>query len=629
MFKTREFKMTKEGIFRIALVAGIIFFSYQYGFGPLKLGKNTDVESGREYWSEQLAQSREAEYDVVVYGAEPQGVSAALSAARLGARTLLISNDEDAGGIVTKCLIPELELPYGHDGKILNGGLLEEFNKELGERFSDKKYLEVINKLLSAEETLEVQYNAAISGVSMSGVYLDAVELKLEDETRLVSGKMFIDASDGAELLEACQVPYYTGSGDLNMENSFMPVSLNFELSAKVGADVDFKEINSLLSSRTFYEELEKYPALNSNVGVDRFSIFPTDGNKFIISGLQFSGVNVLDDEALDDTYEKAVEEAKNLAEFLSKEFKQFSGLSFSRAAQSLRVSESRHYYGKYMLKVQDIMDNRFFEDTVSMGSYPVRIDKFAAKGSFIAGRGVQYGIPLRCLVPEKTSNMLMAGPRISYSSLAASSAGTVGTSIGTGEAAGALAVFCAARSENPGFVNTEHEKYAEFEEMLKEKGMYLPKKEIETGYKDNWSYPAAGKLVTLGLVAGGIDNNLKYDQKATQKDLAFILINGIYRVDKTVYSKELYDRLRPFITNDSLTFDRAVSLLGALYDFEGTTQEVYEKLCRQHRINDIMQQRLEDREVLTMDEVYYLGAYSIEYYTGKDISKVTSEWYN
>lgn len=614
--------MKKEGVFRLALVAGIIFFTYQYGFGPLQSGKNKDVGSGRKYWSEQLAQSGEADYDVVVYGAEPHGISAALSAARLGAHTLLISNDENVGGIITECLIPELELPYGQDDKILNGGLLAEFNKELGDKFSDKKYLEVVNKLLSAEDTLEVRYNSVISDVSMSGVYLDAVELKSGEETSSVSGKIFIDASDDAELLEACQVPYYTGSGDLNMEDSFMPVSLNFELTVKEGAKVESKEINSLVSSSTFYEELKKYPALNSNVGVDGFSIFSTDDNKVVISGLQFSGVNVLDDDALDEAYKNAADEAKNLAAFLSDEFKQFSGYSFSRTAQSLRVRESKHYYGKYMLTVQDIMDNRFFEDTVAMGSYPVWIDKFAAKGSFIAGRGVQYGIPLGCLIPEKTSNLLMAGPRSSYSSLASSSAGTIGTSIGTGEAAGALAVFCAARNENPGFVNTEHEKYAEFEEMLKEKSMHLPEKEIETKYKDNWSFPAAEKLVTLGLVAGGSDNNLKYDNKTSEKDLAFILINGIYRMDKTIYSKELYDRLRPFITNDSLTFDRAVGLIGALYGFEGTTDEVYEKLCHQHRINDIMQQRLEDREVLTMDEVYYLGAYSIEHYTGKDITR-------
>ena len=613
--------MKKEGIFRIALVAGIVFFTYQYGFGPFKSEKNKDVPSGREYWAQQLIQTGEADYDVVVYGAEPQGVSAALSAARLGAQTLLISEDADVGGIMTACLVPNLELPYGQDNKILNGGLLAELNKDLGNNFSDIKYLDVVNKLLSTEESLKILYNTSISGVSMSGVYLDAVELSSGEGIKTVSGKIFIDASEGSELLEACRVPYYTGSGDLNMEDSYMPVSLNFELSVRDESKADIKEINTLVSSSVFYETLKKYKALNSNVGLDDFSICFTQDNKAVISGVQFSGVNVLDTETLDEAYKKAVDEAKNLALFLSDEFKQFSGYTFSRAAQSLRVRESKHYYGKYMLTVQDILENRFFDETVAMGSYPVRIDKFAVRGSFIAGRSVQYGIPLGCLVPEKTSNLLMAGPRISYSSLASGSAGAIGTSIGTGEAVGALAVFCAARSESPAFINNKHEKYAEFEEMLKEKNMYLPEKDIEAKYKDNWSYAAAEKLITLGLVAGGIDNDLRYDSEAAQKDLAFILINGIYRVDKINYSKELYDRLRPFIINDGLTFEGTVSMIGALYGFEGTTDEVYKKLCEQHRINNIMQQRLEDREDLTMDEVYYLGAYSIQHFTGKDIT--------
>ncbi len=613
--------MKKEGIFRIALVAGIVFFTYQYGFGPIKFEKNKDIPSGKEYWSQQLIQTGESDYDVVVYGAEPQGVSAALSAARLGAKTLLISEDADAGGIITQCLVPELELPYGQDNKILNGGLLAELNKELGENFSDQEYLDIVDKLLSAEESLKVIYNTSLTGVSMSGVYLDEVELSSSEGTKTVSGKMFIDASDGAELLEACQVPNFSGSADLNMEDSYMPVSLNFELSLRDGSAADYKEINTLVSSNAFYEELKKYPALSGNVGLDDFSICSTQDNKVVISGVQFSGINVLDAEELAEAYIKAADEVENLALYLSKEFKQFSGYTFSRAAQNLRVRESRHYYGKYILTVQDILGNRFFDETIAMGSYPVRIDKFAVRGSFIAGSSVQYGIPLGCLVPEKTSNLLMAGPRISYSSLASGSAGNIGTSIGTGEAAGALAVFCAARSESPAFINNKHENYAEFEEMLKEKNMYLPEKEIETNDSDNWSYSAAGKLITLGLVAGGMDNNLRYDNKAAQKDLAFILINGIYRVDKNIYSKELYDRLRPFITNDSLTFERTVSMIGALYGLEGTIDEVYKKLCEQHCINSIMQQRLEDRENLTMDEVYYLGAYSIQHFTGKDIT--------
>ncbi len=609
--------------FRFVLIAAIIFFSYIYGFQPLQSNQRKASESDRRYWSEQLAQVDGADYDVIVYGGEPQGISAALSAARLGAKTLLISEEADAGGIVTKCLIPELEKPLGQKDKLLNGGLLEEMDKKLGSSFSEDKYLTVINELLDGEDTLDVRYNTSISGVSMSGVYLDRVELQTENGKETLSGKIYIDASDKGDLLDTCKVPYFTGSGDLSMEDSFMPVSLNFEMIAGNGAIDNIEMINELLNSDEFHDKVKYYEVLNKNAVLESPFGHLTDNNTIVISGLQLSGIDVSDWDNVNNAYLAAVDEAKNFSAFLSGQFEEFRDYSFSRAAESLRIKEYKHYNGKYLLTVQDIMDNRFFDETVAMGSYPVMIGKFAARGSFIAGNAVQYGIPLGCLVPANTSNLLMAGPHISYSSLAASSAGTIGTCIATGEAAGALAVFAAARNENPGFVDKNHEQYGDFEEMLKDKGIYLPNSRISSKhseYKDNWSYPSAGKLISLGLVAGGTNNDLKYDEKAKQMDLAFILINGIYRLDEGIYTKELYDRLRPFITNKDLTYDGAVAVIGALYDIEGSTEEVHKELCERHCINDIMQQRLEDREDLTMDEVYYLGAYSLQHYTGKYI---------
>lgn len=609
--------------FRFVLIAAIIFFSYIYGFEPLKINSRKVAGSGRKYWAEQLVQASGADYDVIVYSGEPQGVSAAISAARLGAKTLLISEEADVGGIITNCLIPELEKPIGLKDKLLNGGLLEEMDKKLGNSFSGERYLSVINELIDGEDRLDVLYNTSIAGVSMTGAYLEAVNLQTEKGRKTLTGKVYIDASNSGDLLDACKVPYFTGSGDLNMEDSFMPVTLNFEMVAEKDAAGDIEVINELLTSEEFQNKVRSYEVLNKNVVLDRPFAYSTANNKIVISGLQLSGIDVRDQNKVDVAYLAAVEEARNFSAFLSVQFEELRDYSFFKAAERLRIQEYKHYKGKYLLTVQDILDNRFFEETVAMGSYPVIIGKFAARGSFVAGDAVQYGIPVGCLVPVKTANLLMAGPQISYSSLAASSAGTIGTCIATGEAAGALAVFCAARNENPAFVDRSHEQYIDFEEMLKEKGMYLPRSRISsksTEYKDNWSYPSAAKLVSLGLVAGGTDNNLKYDENAKQMDLAFILINGIYRLDESIYTKDLYDRLRPFINNDSLTFEGAVAVLGALYDIEGSTEKVYKELCERHCINDIMQQKLEDREDLTMDEVYYLGAYSLQRYTGKRI---------
>jgi hypothetical protein len=318
--------------------------------------------------------------------------------------------------------------------------------------------------------------------------------------------------------------------------------------------------------------------------------------------------------------YGYALSEAKNMALFISNRFPEFKGCRFKRAAQSLYAGESRHYEGKYRLSVNDILNNRYFDDTVSMGSYPVLVDKFATGGIYIAGSAVQYGIPLGCLIPERITNLLMGGSRISYSSLAATSAGTMGTSIATGEAAGAAAVYCLAKNESPAFLANEPEKLEEFRKMLMDQKMALPNKIIKNKNSANWSYPAVKQLVSLGLIAGGTGNDYSYDRQASQKDLATILLNGIYRLDEKSYSLDLDARIRPFISGGELTYERAVKILGALYGIDGKTDVIYHRLCAEGRINDVMQLRFKDQKEITMDAVYYLGAYTIRSFTGKDI---------
>ena len=613
--------MKKEFVFRLVLLVAIFFLAYQLGFQKFINSSKKDNTSYRQSISEQLSKGSSADFDIIVFGAEPQGISAALSAARLGARTLLIIEGEDSGGTVAGCLLPELEIQVGLENKLLNGGILEEMNKKLGAVFSDKKYISTVNEMLKAEKNLSVLYNTSIINISMKRDNLEALELLSDGVKKVTTGRMFIDASDNGTLLEACKVPYFVGSGDLNLEDSFMPAGLNFEMTITEDVNENMAEVKKLAENRQlFFIGLKEYIPINRITRLDGLSLHVTGERSVLFSGLQVSGINVLDEKEMNDAYTKAVAEAKNLAVFISNQYNEFHNWSFSRAAQKLRVNESKHYLGKYTLTVNDILDNRFFEDTVAMGSYPILSSKFTNSGLYIAGKGVQYGIPLGCLVPVKTGNLLMAGPGISYSSLAATSAGNIGTSIATGEAAGAAAVFCLINNESPAFLVNRHEQFDRFRSILESKNMYLPNKKINSEKQDNWSYTAARQLVSLGLVAGGSQNNMNYAQQAKQWDLAFILTNGIYRLDKGSYSPELDARLQPFIKDESLTFSSVVSMLGVLYGIEGGTDEVYEKLCLQSRINVVMQMRMKEKKVLTMDDVYYLGAYSIRSYTGKDI---------
>lgn len=612
--------MKKENVFRLVLALGIFFLVYQFGIKPIFFNDVQLIKANEQYWAGQLPGDSGTDYDVIVYGAEPQGISAALTSARLGARTLLISQDADLGGIITDCMIPELELPAGENGILLNGGILSELNKSLGKSFTSGKYIDTIDAAVRAEKNLKIMYNASITGVSMSGVYLESLGIHTDKGDIKITGRMFIDASDDGALLDACKVPYFTGSEDLNMAQTFLPAGLNFELTAEEGVRVREDDLVKLVKSSEFYTELDKYDVLYMHSRLDRLNLYFPEAGKVVVSGLSAADVDVTDPQAIKQAYSRELEEAKNFAAYLSGKFDEFKGLKYSRAADRLRIPESRHYRGISTLTVNNILDNKYPVDTAAMGSYPVMIGKFASRGQFIAGKPIQYGIPLGSLVPVKTSNLLMAGPRASYSSLAASSAGTVGTSIAAGEAAGAAAVYCIARNENPAGLDKDKDKSKEFKSMLGDIGMYLPNEPIKSQFEDSWAYPSARQLLTLGLVGGGLKNDLKYNEPARQKDLAYILLNGIYRLDKNAYTLDLDSRLRPYITDRKLTYDDTVGMLGALYGVKGDTKTIYKKLCEQNRINEVMQLRLDESRGLTLSDVYYLGAYSIKSFTGKEM---------
>ena len=618
--------MNKDKIFRAVMIASLVFLTYQFGLRPIFVKDRNVIKADRQYWSELLPKDDSHDYDVIVYGSEPQGIAAAVSSARLGASTLLISEDYDMGGNISHCLIPELEIPLDKVNKKLNGGIMEELSNKTGEYFSPEQYIAAVNELLQSEDNLRIIAGSSVTGVSMTGNRIDSVAVRSKDGLMDISARMYIDTSDEGMLLDFCGVPYFKGSEDLNLESSYIPVSLNFEMAKAESAEPAGKAGKVVIG-----DELTGYVPKSRKVSLENPVIYFMSDNKAIVSGLQVTGVDTLDSGEMKEAYELAAGEAENLSKYLAQTFVELKDYKLSRTAQKLRVKESKHYKGRYVLTVKDIMDGRYFADTAAMGSYPVMISKLAVKGSYIAGKADRYSIPLRCLVPDGVLNLLMAGPRISYSSLASSSAGTIGTSIATGEAAGAAAVLCAARNESPMFLVEGHEYFKEFGATLKEKDMYLPDKTSSYKYKNNWAYESYQQLVSLGLLAGGADNDMKADGHAAQKDLAYILINGIYRLDKDSYTEHLHERLKPFINNDSLTFDSLVSILGALYGLEGEPDAVYQKLCEQQRVNGVFSDKLgklkTNAEVITMDMVYYIGAYSIRSFTGKDVSDAVAQY--
>jgi len=140
---------------------------------------------------------------------------------------------------------------------------------------------------------------------------------------------------------------------------------------------------------------------------------------------------------------------------------------------------ESRRFEGDYMLRQQDIVEQREFDDAVAYGGWS--IDLHPADGVFSEKPGCNqwhskgvYHIPFRCLYSRNISNLFLAGRIISASHVAFGSTRVMGTSACVGQAVGQAAALCRQKNLQPKELLTQHH-LPELQQALIRTGHYIP----------------------------------------------------------------------------------------------------------------------------------------------------------
>ena len=190
--------------------------------------------------------ARSQDYDVLVYGATPAGIAAALAASEGNRNVLLVEPTDRIGGLLTNGLshtdLRTLEAMsgmfleftrrvvthYGGDEKVCFHGLHAE----------PKVNLAVLEAML-AEKRITVWKKRSLEGVKLSGAGEDSAERSLEialladDENRRypVAARFFIDASYEGDLMAAARIPYRVGrEGKAEFGESLAPVEADTQL---------------------------------------------------------------------------------------------------------------------------------------------------------------------------------------------------------------------------------------------------------------------------------------------------------------------------------------------------------------------------------------------------------------
>ncbi len=139
---------------------------------------------------------------------------------------------------------------------------------------------------------------------------------------------------------------------------------------------------------------------------------------------------------------------------------------------------ESRRLMGEYVLTQKDISENKAFHDVVAYGGWT--LDDHFPGGFFHKGAPntnfqtpAPYQIPYRCLYSKNVSNLLFAGRNISTTHMALSSTRVMATCMLLGQAAGFAAAICSKESIPPHGVYENH--LDELQDMLMEADCFLP----------------------------------------------------------------------------------------------------------------------------------------------------------
>jgi hypothetical protein len=438
--------------------------------------------------------------DVVIYTASPGGIMAAVAAARDGARVLVVEPTKYVGGIVAQGGLVLTDL--GSESTI--GGLAREFFERVvahyeqsygpesqqrehtkfqsypGGCYEPRVAEKVYEEYLASQPNIRVLRQVELEDVRVQdGRIVSFTGVKPDGERVVVEGKIFLDASYTGDLLAKSGVPYQIGR----------------EAQSATGEPLARQTADKAIQAYNYRLTLTKDP--ENRVPIEQPENYDAENYAYMLDGIlrntphrignifrpywrlpnQKQDTNVADMAGENHDYPDATPEQRREIEkrhrdyslgyiyFLQNDERVPSEIREGARAwglprdefadnghfpRAIYVREARRMKGEYLMRQQDLQEERRKDDGIALGSYA--IDSHSVK-TYEDGKGQRrrdgylfvpvkpYAIPYRAMLPkrENASNLLVP-VKMSSTHIAWASMRMEPVFMMTGEAAGAAA---------------------------------------------------------------------------------------------------------------------------------------------------------------------------------------------
>lgn len=486
----------------------------------------------------------ESHYQVVVAGGEPEGIAAALAAARSGKKTLLLEKGPVLGGLWTLGWLNFFDMNEGADGELLTQGIFKEFYDALGDAFDVDEAAAYFAEVTAKEPLLDVALNTGYGEPVLQPGAEASVLTALEIGERKVYAERFIDATADADLSAASGVPFTLGAEDYGRAGQKMAVTLVFKVKGVRWGQVflynNWQRLLNRLNRRWGDAQAGAKSRLAWGYGASALSYVPQDpltrfrgpnlarqkNGDVLINALLIFDVDPLDAQSLNEGIRRGQAEIPYIIEYMRQNFAGFGNAKLAGTAPRLYVRESRHILGAYRLTITDVLENRDQWDRIAQGSYPVDLQSSQPDDlGDVIGKPEIFSIPFRCLVPLGVDNLLTVGRSASFDSLAHGSARVVPVGVAAGEAAGTAAALSLDQQVTFRQMSRSEPMIQALQQELVRRGAHLEEfQPPRIADMDHWAYDGLAAMRALGLASGGYANQYNLDGTAEYWDIRRIL---------------------------------------------------------------------------------------------------------
>ena len=436
---------------------------------------------------------------VVVVGGGPAGVCAALAAARNGVDVLVVEQGNCLGGMATQGLVGPFMTCYDKRGEvqiirgifddIVNrlvaiGGAIHPSKVQAGTALTawivrghnhctpfDPEALKFVLDDMCAEACVKVLYHATFMTPAMDGDRVVGVKVLTKAGVRRIAAKVVIDTTGDGDVAFRAGVPCELG--DKTRGGAIQPTTMFFRIGNLPEAVVDAARRMYPQDTRCFQTIIKKARADGKwHVPRPHLNLFRgVKSDEWFVNVSRLNGVDPTNPKSLSDAETEGRRQVREILALIRDYMPGAKDARLLSTASTLGIRESRHVLGEYRLDRDDIVSGRVPDDSVCLcaNSIDLHGGTGASTTLYLTIEGNYYGVPYRCLVPQKVDGLLVAGRCVSATALGAAAIRVMPPCMAMGQAAGTAAALCAKTGVAPRALAP-----ATLVDTLKKQGVFL-----------------------------------------------------------------------------------------------------------------------------------------------------------